>query len=140
MNTLEYTMLIIATVSMGLVVLVFGFGAPWYRTLAGTTILGTKVSLFLILLILAWNEKHDEATDVIRWLSIVVFPITLVSSLAMLWLMVATQLSHHSDTTSNVLFRKTDNPSDAWDGEERRHPHDDGATGDTGRHLEDRNL
>lgn len=139
MNTLEYTMLIISTVSMGLVVLVFGLGAPWYRTLAGTTILGTKVSLFMILAILAWNEKHNESTDVIQIFTVLVFPITTAASLAMLWLMIATQLAHHRDKTAELLYRKTDNP-DIWDGVERRHTKGDGAVGDTGRHLETHDL
>lgn len=123
MNTLEYTMLIISTVSMGLVVLVFGFGAPWYRTWAGWCILGTKVALFIILLILAYNEKHNAQTDVFRLLSIIVFPITTLASLGMLVLMVLTQLAHHRDKTAELLYRKHENPNPVWDGEERRHTH-----------------
>jgi len=142
MTDLEYTVLIIATVSMGLVILVFGLGAPWYRTLAGATILGTKVSLFLILLILAINEKHDDQTDVVVWLTVLVFPITLVSSLSMLWLMVATQLSHHHDPTADKLYRKTEAPHEVWDGTERRHRElireDD--LENTGKHLETHDL
>lgn len=140
MNDLEYAVALISTISMGLVVLVFGFGAPWYRTLAGTTILGTKVSLFLILLILTYNEKHNEATDVIQLLSVVVFPITLVASLAMLWLMIATQLSHHRNHTAETLYRKHENPHEVWDGTERRHQRDEQTHTDSGRHLETHEL
>lgn len=142
MNDLEYTIAIISTISMGLVVLVFGLGAPWYRTLAGTTILGTKVSLFLILLILTYNEHHNEETDVIQLFSVIVFPITLVSSLAMLWLMVTTQLSHHRNHTAETLYRKHPNPHEVWDGTERRHREQDRTEdrADTGRHLETHEL
>lgn len=138
MTTLEYTMLMISMVSMGLVVLVFGLGAPWYKTLAGATIFGTKVSLFLILLILAWNEKHNEQTDVIALLSILVFPITTVASLAMLWLMIATQLFHHEEPTAEKLYLKHDAPHEVWDGVERRHQNLE-ANGH-GKHLESTDI
>lgn len=139
MSTVEYTQLIISTIAMGLVVLVFGFAAPWYRTWAGWVLFGVKVSLFLIFLILALNEK-DVAQNLSGALEIIVFPLTTITSLALLILMVLTQVSKFSDRTAELLFRKHERPGPAWDGVERRHQNLDADADGHGRHLESHDI
>lgn len=124
MTTMEYTQLVVSTVAIGLVVLVFGFAAPWYRTWAGWVLFGVKVSLFLILLILALNEK-DLAPRFVFVLNMIVFPLTTITSCSLLILMILTQVSRFSEHTAELLFRKTEHPHEVWDGEERRHIPDD---------------
>lgn len=119
MNAIQFTMLITSVVSMGLVVFVFGFFAPWYRTIAGSILFFDTVSTFLILLLLALNES-GSAPAFARWLSVFTFPFATLSFIAMLVLMTLTQLSHFSEAAARLLFQK--HPArPEWDGVERRH-------------------
>jgi hypothetical protein len=111
-------MLTVSTSSVGLVVLIFGFFAPWYRSWAGATLFGVKVSLFLILLILAMNEKRI-APEIANILTIVVFPCTTITSIALLAVMIKVQIGRVNSPMDEAMFSKEPTPH-MWDGKERR--------------------
>lgn len=134
MSPFEYTELLVSTIAIGLVVLVFGLAAPWYRTWAGRTLFSVKVTLFLVFLVLLLNET-DTAERFVEITTWVLFPLGTLASVALLVLMVVTQLSRFPERTAEILFRKNERPHMVWDGTERRHQNleSDGH----GKHVED---
>jgi len=116
----------IVLVALGMVVFIFGFFAPWYRTWAGCTLFGVKVSFFLVLLLIVLGHEQISGgwVEVLRF---IIYPLSTIVSISLLCLMILTQLHRWTEFTARALFRKKREPivppAPSWDGVERRRPY-----------------
>jgi len=125
MEGLHTVEMYIVLVALGLVVIIFGCFAPWYKSWAGCTLFGVKVSFFMVMLLIVLS--HEDVTgwgvDALRF---AVYPVTTATSISLLILMTLTQLHRWTEMTARLLFRRKDEPPPSleWDGVDRRRPRD----------------